>query len=80
MLKLVAILSIITIFSLQGCATKYVEKQSEAASQAAWATNLAIEKGRFDLAEFYSGELVKLINPPKERIEIKSIYQREVSK
>ena len=59
---------------IQGCATKYIEKQSEAASQNTYAVNDSLDKQRIDLAWHYSNEATKLIVPPKHRIPIEPIY------
>ncbi|NJO59152.1 MAG: hypothetical protein HC836_12695 [Richelia sp. RM2_1_2] len=60
---------------LFGCAskTKYVEKQSEPASQAAYAVADAIEKGRVDAAERYAQELKRLIEKPKQEIRVAEV-------
>ena len=43
-------------------------------SKAVYATRDNMDAGRFDLAYQYSGEAVRLIGPPKERIPTKPIY------
>lgn len=74
----VIILSILLFFGLNtGCVrTKYVEKQSEPLSQSVYAVKDSIDNKRIDLADYYSSESVKLIEPPKKRIDIKPIYQK----
>lgn len=59
---------------LCGCTTRFVEKQSEELSKVVYATSDSIDAGRFDLAEKYSKETTKLVVPPKQRIEVKPIY------
>jgi hypothetical protein len=71
------ILIILSIFVLSGC-TVYTEKQTEAVSQSVYATKDSIDLARIDLAESYINETVKLINPPKKRIEISAIYQKPI--
>ena len=74
--KLIGLIAISSLFS--GC-TVYTEKQSEAASQTVYATKDAIDNARIDLAEQYINEAVKLIKPPKTRINIEPIYTEEGS-
>lgn len=57
-----------------GC-TVYTEKQSEALSQNVYATNDSVNKGRVDLAYYYSAETTKLVKLPKHRIPIQSIVR-----
>ena len=71
------ILIILSIFVLSGC-TVYTEKQTEAVSQSVYATKDSIDLARIDLAESYINETVKLINPPKKRIEISAVYQKPI--
>lgn len=63
---------ILSLF-LSSC-TMYTEKRSEALSQAVTATSDSIKYARFDLAEEYSDEAVKLALPPKNRIKINPIF------
>jgi uncharacterized protein YgbK (DUF1537 family) len=58
---------------LSSC-TVYTEKQSEAVSQSVYATKDSIDNARIDLAEEYINQAVKLIKPPKNRIDIQPIY------
>lgn len=55
--------------------TVYTEKQSEALSRNAYATDDSLNEARVDLAYYYSQETVRLIKPPKSRIDIKAVYQ-----
>jgi hypothetical protein len=61
-------------FFLISC-TVYTEKQTEALSRSVYATKDSIDKARIDLANVYSNETVRLVKPPKKRIEIESIYK-----
>lgn len=53
--------------------TRYIEKTSEPLSQTVWATKDSIDYGRFDLADKYINQAIKLIPAPEKRIEIKPI-------
>lgn len=64
----------IVFFCFSSCAI-YTEKQTEAVSQTVYATKDSIDKARFDLADKYINETVRLINPPKARIEINYITE-----
>jgi len=59
--------------------TVYTEKQSEALSRNAYATDDSLNEARVDLAYYYSQETVRLIKPPKSRIDIKAVYQNNSS-
>lgn len=71
------LLAILSIFIFNGC-TVYTEKQTEAVSQSVYATKDSIDLARIDLAESYINETVKLINPPKKRIQISAVYQKPI--
>jgi hypothetical protein len=60
---------------LVGCAPKFIEKQSEPLKQAVYGVNDSLDKGRIDLAWYYSNETTRLVTPPEKRIEIKGVYQ-----
>jgi len=62
-------------FFLFGCAPKFIEKQSEPLKQAVYGVNDSLDKGRVDLAWYYSNETTRLITPPAKRIDIKGVYQ-----
>jgi hypothetical protein len=68
-----------TLLALSLClfssCTVYTEKQSEALSQNVYATNDSVNKGRIDLAYYYSDQTTRLVKIPKKRIEIQSIYE-----
>lgn len=63
---------LISVLLLIGCSTT-ANKKNELVSQASYATNDSLHNKRIDLALKYSDETIKLINPPKKRIPIKSI-------
>ena len=58
--------------------TVYTEKQSEALSQAVYATKDSIDCGRFELADDYSTQSTRLVKPPKKRIEVVPIYKPQI--
>lgn len=55
--------------------TVYTEKQTEMLSQNTYATNDSVNKGRIDLAYYYSDQATRLVKPPKHRIPIASVYE-----
>jgi hypothetical protein len=65
---------ILSLF-LVGCAPKFIEKQSEPLKQAVYGVNDSLDKGRIDLAWFYSNETTRLVSPPTVRIDVKGVYQ-----
>jgi hypothetical protein len=65
----------LSVFLLSGCLPKYIEKQSEPLKQAVYGVNDSLDKGRIDLAWYYSNETTKLVNPPSIRLDVKSLYQ-----
>lgn len=67
-------LLLLALFCIAGC-TVYTEKQSEALSQNVYATNDSVNKGRVDLAYYYSAESTKLVKLPKHRIPIQPIVK-----
>jgi hypothetical protein len=64
----------IILFGPTAC-TVYTEKQTEAVSQVVYATKDSIDRARFDLADSYSTEATRLIQPPKNRIHIQSVSE-----
>jgi hypothetical protein len=60
---------------LVGCAPKFIEKQSEPLKQAVYGVNDSLDKGRIDLAWYYSNETTRLVTPPAKRIDVKGVYQ-----
>lgn len=60
-------------FFLNSC-TVYTEKQSEALSRAVYAAKDSLEVARVDLADSYSSEAVRIVKPPKVRVQIKPVY------
>ena len=69
------IILVATAFFLFGCAPKYIEKQSEPLKQAVYGVNDSLDKGRIDLAWYYSNETTRLVSPPAKRIDVKGVYQ-----
>jgi hypothetical protein len=67
-------LLILSLF-LTSCTPKFIEKQSEPLKQAVYGVNDSLDKGRIDLAWYYSNETTRLVTPPEKRIEIKGVYQ-----
>jgi hypothetical protein len=65
------------IFIFSGC-TVYTEKQSEALSRVVYATKDSLESARIDLADKYSTESTRLVKPPKNRIDIRSVYKKNI--
>jgi len=68
------VLSILCTLLLCSC-TVYTEKQSEALSQNVYAANDSLNTARIDLAEYYSDQSIRLVKPPKKRIDIQPIYE-----
>ena len=73
MKKLIGLFAITFLFT--GCAPKFIEKQSEPLKQAVYGVNDSLDKGRIDLAWYYSNETTRLVTPPAKRIDVKGIYQ-----
>ena len=65
------------IFIFSGC-TVYTEKQSEALSRVVYATKDSLESARIDLADKYSTESTRLVKPPKSRIDVQTIYKKNI--
>jgi hypothetical protein len=72
MKKIIAGLS--ACLMLAAC-TVYTEKQSQALSRAVYATRDSFEKARVDLASNYASEAARIVKPPKNKIEITSVYK-----
>lgn len=64
---------LLTALLITGC-TLYTEKQSEALSKSVYATTDSLNAARVDLAYYYSQETTKLVKPPKNRIDIRPVY------
>ena len=58
--------------------TVYTEKQSEALSRSVYATKDSIDNARFDLADTYANESTRIVKPPKQRIDIKPVYKKNI--
>lgn len=67
------------LLCLNGC-TVYTEKQSEALSRSVYATKDSLDNARLELADIYSNESTRLVRPPKQRIDIKAVYKKNVDK
>jgi hypothetical protein len=65
------------IFIFSGC-TIYTEKQSEALSRVVYATKDSLESARIDLADKYSTESTRLVKPPKNRIDVRAVYKKNI--
>jgi hypothetical protein len=63
------------ILLLTSC-TVYTEKQSEALSRSVYATKDSLDNARLDLADTYVNESVRIVKPPKKRIEIQPVYKK----
>ena len=63
---------------LTGCLPVFLEKQSEPLKQAVYGVNDSLTEARIDLAWFYSNQTTKLVEPPKNRINIKPLIKNEV--
>lgn len=63
---------------LSGCKTRevFIEKNSEALSQAVYAADDSVKAGRFDLTGKYTGEATRIVPPPQTRIPIKPLQQK----
>jgi len=59
-------------FLLFGCASVQQRKASEV-SKLVYAENAAIHARRFDLAEKFSNEAVRIVPPPKKAVDVKPI-------
>ena len=68
-------LLLLSLFFFSGCSPKFVEKQSEPLKQAVYGVNDSLDKGRIDLAWYYSNETTRLVTPPAKRIEVNGVYQ-----
>lgn len=55
--------------------TVYTEKQSEALSRSVYATKDSLDVARIDLADKYVDESIRIVKPPKKRIEVNGIYK-----
>jgi len=70
-------LSCFILLFLNSC-TVYTEKQSEALSRSVYATKDSLDNARLDLADTYANESTRLVRPPKQRIDIKAVYKKNV--
>ena len=58
--------------------TIYTEKQSEALSRSVYATKDSLDTARLDLADTYANESTRIVRPPKQRIDIKPVYKKNI--
>lgn len=58
--------------------TIYTEKQSEALSRSVYATKDSLDSARLDLADTYANESTRIVRPPKQRIDIKPVYKKNI--
>jgi PBP1b-binding outer membrane lipoprotein LpoB len=65
----------LSVFLLNGCSPKYIEKQSEPLKQAVYGINDSLSKGRIDLAWYFSNETTHLVTPPQNRVQVKSVFE-----
>lgn len=71
-----AILFCVLLLYGTSCSTVYTEKQTEVLSRVVYATKDSLDAARIDLADSYSTEATRIVKPPKERIEIQTIYEK----
>lgn len=64
------------LFLAGSSCTVYTEKQTEALSQTIYASKDSLDAARIDLVDSYVSEATRIVKPPKQRIEIKAIYQK----
>ncbi len=69
-----ACLILLFLFSFGGCQNS-IRKQKELISQTVYATGDSIKAGRVDLADSYSEQAMKLVAPPKQRLQITPVYK-----
>jgi len=67
-----------SILLLLNSCTVYTEKQSEALSRSVYATKDSLDNARLDLADTYSNESTRIVKPPKQRIDIKPVYKKNI--
>jgi hypothetical protein len=76
-MKLSIIATLILCFFTTSC-TVYTEKQSEALSRSVYATKDSLDNARLDLADSYANESIRIVKPPKQRIDIKPVYKKNI--
>jgi hypothetical protein len=67
-----------SILLLLNSCTVYTEKQSEALSRSVYATKDSLDNARLDLADSYANESTRIVKPPKQRIDIKPVYKKNI--
>ena len=68
------ILALIVVFTSSCSNTLYKQVQTEETSRVVYATKDSIDAARIDLASQYATEATRLVVPPKERIQIQSLW------
>lgn len=71
-LFLLIMLLTVLVGGFTSCAV-YTEKQSEALSQAVYLADDSFEMGRFDVTDVSLDNAIRIVKPPKKKIEIKAI-------
>jgi hypothetical protein len=66
------------LFLFLPACTVYTEKQSQALSRTVYATKDSLDQARIDLADKYSTETIRLVKPPKKRVEIPPVYKKTI--
>jgi hypothetical protein len=66
------LIACIAILLLPSC-TVYTEKQSEVLSQSAYLADDSFEAGRFDVTDSALDNVIRIVKPPKQRLQIKAI-------
>lgn len=69
----------VVLFLYGPSCTVYTEKQTEALSKVVYASKDSINAARIDLADQYITEATRIVKPPKQRIEIQSVYKKETT-
>lgn len=72
------VLGVALLFAAPSCQTA-AKKQQEAIRQTVYATHDSLEAGRVDLGKKYIGEAVRLVPPPKKRVEVKPVFKTGIS-
>lgn len=71
-----AVFFCILLLCTTSCNTVYTEKQTEALSKVVYATKDSLDAARVDLADEYATTATRMVKPPKDRIEIQTIYKK----
>lgn len=71
-MKQTILIAIVAILLLPAC-TVYTEKQSEVLSQSAYLADDSFEAGRFDITDSALDNVIRIVKPPKQRLQIRAI-------